>query len=346
MKLGVKIALIVISLFLTAVVIAVCVCSSIANRISDTSLPTAEASSWQSMIKDETLLKRVVIPGAHDAGTVGMAWFSETQSRDIADQLACGTRYFDLRIKVKKGEARIYHGPAVSLYLKDILTQVRDFLTENPSEVVILDFQKFAKDDAKDETLALMAEYLDGMCVVNDTEMSDVDFIDTLTIGNARGKCLIFWGAEDGVAEKEDNVFLRNDDNGNRYGSALHSYYKRGWNSYYSSEKYIEKALPAYIDKYKAIDSGLFVLQGQLTDGSFVAGPRYREGCHEKNMNEYVRSLAENVNLEYVNIVMRDYISPDKNCITLRLNLAKGIVKDECVEAFEFMLDTRVKVIA
>ena len=87
---------------------------------------------------------------------------------------------------------------------------------------------------------------------------------------------------------------------------------------------------------------GLFVLQGQLTDGALVYGPRYREACHEKNMNAYIYNLADSDDVQYINIIIRDFISPSKNSYTLRLNLAKGIVKDDCIEAYEKMIATYI----
>ena len=133
MKLGLKITIIVLSCIILAVVITATVGGVIAGRINDKTAPCDSLSSWQSYIKDDALLKSVIIPGSHDAGTAGMPWFSVTQDRNIAEQLACGTRYFDLRIKMKNGECRIYHGPSYSLYLKDILRDIRDFLDANPS---------------------------------------------------------------------------------------------------------------------------------------------------------------------------------------------------------------------
>ncbi len=337
MKKAITVIFIIIALIAVGVVIAISVCVPIANRVNDTSLPAAALSYWQSMIMDDVLLKQVVMPGSHDAGTKDMPWYSKTQSRDIANQLACGTRYFDLRIKMKGGEAKIYHGPAVSSSLKDILNAVNGFLNENNGEVVILDFQKFASDEAKSATLQLLDECLAGKVVENDTELEDLDFIDTLKIGDARGKCLIFWGSNDGTAF-QNHIFLRNDNGGGRLQGCLQSYYTQKWNWYYSSEKYIDKALPAYIDMYKDFGKGLFVLQGQLTDGALVAGPRYREGGHEKNMNAYVASLAESESLQYINIIMRDFVSPNKNGYALMLNVAKGIVKEDAVQLFEQIL--------
>ncbi len=339
MKKGARIAIAVISVFLTAIVIAACVCASIAGRINDDALPSPELSSWQSMIKDDTLLKKVVMPGAHDAGTAGMAWFSETQDRDIGEQLACGTRYFDLRVKEKKGECRIYHGPAYSLYLKDILCDVRDFLNANPTECVILDVHKFGNAGAKPRTVELLDEYLGGMFVTKPADVSELDFVGALTLGDVRGKCLLIWGDNDEYAAQGNHYFLRNDDHGDVETGCLQSFYERSWNWYYSSEKYIKKAIPAYINKYKQSIGGLFVLQAQLTDGCLVIGPRYREGCHESNMNACVLAMGESEDLDCINIVMRDFICPEKNCCTLKLNLDKHIVKDGCAAAYEAMVE-------
>ncbi len=325
---GLKITLILLVCLVVAVVIAAGVCASIAHRVNDATTPAAALSYWQSYIKDDALLRCVATPGSHDAGTAGMPWYSETQDRDIGDQLACGTRYFDLRIKEKKGELRIYHGPAYSLYLKDVLRDVRDFIVANPSEAIILDVHKFGNAEAKTGTVAMLEEYLSGLFLRNQSDKSDLEYISNLTLGEARGKCLLIWGDDDEYVSDDARYFLRNDDGGQIENGCLQSFYTGKWNRNYSSKKYIEKAVPAYIDMYKNSVGGLFVLQSQLTDGSLVCGPRYREGQHEKNMNECIAAFANSENLEYINVVMRDFVSPSKNAITLSLNVAKGLVKD------------------
>ena len=347
MKLGLKIFLIVISLILLAVVIGIAVIVPISKRINDTSKPAKELSFWQSMIKDETPLKSVVMPGSHDAGTAGMAWVGETQSRDIGDQLRCGTRYFDLRVKMVKGELRIYHGPVNGLYFKDVLADVRDFMNENPSETLVLDVHKFGNNEAKPKTVEMLDEYIGDRLLKNDTGKDELEFMEELTLGEARGKCVLIWGDVDAYALSDSRYFLRNDDHGDRNVGCLQSFYNKNWNWYYSSEKYIEKALPAYVNMYKESIGGLFVLQGQLTDGALIAGPRFREGCHEKNMNEYVESLAYDAEtLKYINIIMRDFVSPQKNAITISLNFFKGAVKEDSKDAFFNMVGISEQTIA
>ena len=322
--------LVVLAVVLAAVLLTVSVLIIIANSQNDRSQPTEELSRWMGMIKDETPLKSVVIPGAHDAGTKGLPYLAETQDRDTADMLQCGTRYFDLRVsKTKDGELKIYHGPFKGVTLDSVLAKFAEFLDKNKSEMLILDFQHFdgdAEQDVKTKVKATVP-YL--------TAQGDfVDFVDSLTLGQARGKCLVLWGADSADGE----VFLRrNNDECTLEHTALQSYYVGSMNKKASST-YVKQALPYYIGRYKEDGKGLFVLQGQLTDGLFVFGPRFREATHVKNMNAYVKGLKDSADLGVINIIMRDYVTPYKNCLTLQLNVAKGNVKSDCTEAFELML--------
>lgn len=328
-----KITLISLSVVLATILCTVGVLIIVANSQNDNSEPTQELSQWMSMIKDETLLKKVVIPGAHDAGTKGLSYLAETQDRDTADMLSCGTRYFDLRVsKTKDGELKIYHGPFKGVTLDSVLEQIKQFLQANPTEALILDFQHFdggAEQDTKTKVLALPVVQAQG---------DFVEFVDNLTVGEIRGKCLILWGDDsaDGV------TFLRrNNDEGTIENSALQSYYEGRLNKK-SSKNYIKNALPHYIEMYKQQGKGLFVLQGQLTDGLFIFGPRFREATHNKNMNKYVEGLKDSADLDVINIIMRDYVSPHKNCLTLQLNLTKDNVKPEHTTAFQQMIKDNV----
>ena len=124
-----KVALICVSAVLAAIIIIVSVLIIVANSQNDKREPTTELSNWMGMIENDALLKNVVIPGAHDAGTKGLPWLAETQDRDTAAMLACGTRYFDLRVaKTKDGELKIYHGPFKGVTLDRVLKDITDFL--------------------------------------------------------------------------------------------------------------------------------------------------------------------------------------------------------------------------
>lgn len=323
---------------LIAILLAVCIIAIVANSRNDNTAPTEQLSSWQNMIKDETLVKQMVIPGAHDAGTKGLPFFAATQDRDIGDLLKCGTRYFDLRVSYDNGNYKIYHGPSKGVTLQSVLDSVKTFITANTTEMIILDFQHF-DGDAQQGTIELVESTLNGLLVINDTDKNDVTFIDELTLGQSRGKCLIVWGRETEEILSKNYVFKRNNDDGTRENSVIHSYYTSSLNKK-SSNKYIETALPQYINAYKDCNSGLFVLQGQLTDGAYFRGPHYCEATHTDNMNAYVKNLADSSNLDIINIIMRDYVTPAKNCYTLNLNLNKGNVKTDSEAAYRQMINT------
>lgn len=336
-----KIALIIAASILAAILLAVVICVIIANSKNDNSKPTDELANWMSMIQDDTLLKNIVIPGAHDAGTKGMPYFAETQDRDITDLLNCGTRYLDLRVSQERGELKMYHGPSKGVALESVLSSAKNFVTSNPTETLILDFQHFDEPESQPElqniAIKMVEKQLDGLLVVNNTAKNDVAFIEELTIGEMRGKCLVVWGREESSILAKSYVFKRNNDSGDRTDSTIQSYYT-GFLNKKSSNAYINTALPTYIDKYKTEAKGLFVLQGQLTDGMYIFGPRLREATHTDNMDKYLDSLKSSDDLQYINIVIRDFITPSKNCYTLQLNLTKQTVKADSVTAYEKMI--------
>ena len=95
--------------FALAILLSVIIIAGVANSKNDKTKPVEQLSYWQSMLKDDVLLKKTVIPGAHDAGTKRLPYFAATQDRDTADLLACGTRYLDLRVSHADGKYLIYH---------------------------------------------------------------------------------------------------------------------------------------------------------------------------------------------------------------------------------------------
>lgn len=352
MKKSLKITLVTFLAILGAILIVCIGCSIFAHSKNDKTQPTTEMSSWMNLIRDDAPLKTVAIPGAHDAGTASISYLAETQDRETAELLACGTRYLDLRVAKAGKELKIYHGPFKGVTLQQVMDAVVTFLQENPTETVVLDFQHF-DGDAQQKTLETVELKL-GLCneydealntvVCNDTDKTDVEFVDALTLGECRGKCLILWGGDkaDAFCAEKPYVFKRNDDAGTRENSVLHSYYEGTLNKK-SSSRYVKTALPHYIDLYKQQNSGLFVLQGQLTDGLFVFGPRFREAQHAGNMNKYVESLANSKDLEIINIIIRDFVSPHKNALTINLNAAKGIVRPERAADFDKLIADNTK---
>ena len=337
MKKGGKIALIIICPILIAIFAIGLGLGLNAKKALDNSEATLFLSEWQNYIRDDVLVKNTVIPGSHDAGTESMMWMAETQNRTIAEQLASGSRYFDLRVWKKKDGYFIFHGPIKGANFEPIIDDINGFLTAHPSEFLVLDFQKFKGDSQADVTSMLLAKLGDKL-LKNTTLNSDIDFINNLMVGDARGKCIIVWGDTDTV-ENADFLFWRDNDKGTRAGSALvlHSFYFRKYNTL-ASKDYIKKGLSKYLEMRKEKPDGLFVLQGQLTDPVLVLGPKAIEALHNKNMSEYLYHF--DYSAHQLNIVMRDYIGPRKCFEILVANLAYNNIKPALLADFRANIPT------
>lgn len=333
-----KIAYICIAIVLIAITITAIVCISMAKTVTKESVkPTAFYSQWMGLVDSNTPVKEIAIPGSHDSATYTMSWVAQCQDLTVYEQLTYGIRYLDLRVeKNSDGKLYIFHGSARSdILLSTVLADVKKFIGQYKTETIILDFQHFKGDSQQDVHNMLINTFNYNYDFVNNPSFTvlDHDFITELPLYKAQGKCIIMWGSEDEYLDKS-YIFKRNDDSGNRAYSSLQSYYDGGLHKG-TSGNLIANGLPSYIERYKANPVGLFVLQGQLTDGLYIFGPRFRESQHGGNMNNYVISLNESEDLEFINIIMRDFVDGKKISQILDLNLSKGIIKSASVDAFE-----------
>lgn len=329
MKRSVKITLISVASVLGVVLLFTAIIGIYSSGLKINKNTSAFTENWMADITESTRVKDIVIPGSHDSGTSTLNWLGKTQDADTATQLRTGIRYFDLRVRKKGDMLYIFHGPLTGAEFEPILRGFGAFLVAHPTETVILDFQHFDGQSHDDVAALIKLVLADENLVVRNTEdAGDVDFIEDLTLSDCRGKALVFWGSDDDRNLSEPYLFKRNNDGGNRASSCLQSYYESALNKK-SSAKYIAEGLPSYIAKYKANGKGLFVLQGQLTDGAFIFGPKFRERSHRKNMSDFVAGLAQSEDLKYINIIMRDFSDSEINCEIIRLNLDKNTVKAE-----------------
>lgn len=144
------------------------------------------ARSWMGQLYDSYAfftalpINRVLMPGSHDSGTYALDKSGRTQAWNVAEQLENGIRYFDFRPRVHDSTFYCVHGgsgpdgtadlghysaifspddPANSHF---ILRQIRDFLMDNPKEVVILKFQSYENfgDDDYPHLADLVERYM------------------------------------------------------------------------------------------------------------------------------------------------------------------------------------------
>ena len=336
-----KIALIVLGSFFGLIALLTVILAPIiveGNKVvtRDSAEPNDALTEWMSYISDDAPVTRLAIPGSHDSGCSGMPWYAETQDLNFAEQLARGVRYFDIRVNKKGGDLVIFHGPVNGMDYGELLYQIDEFMNAHPSEFLILDFSHF-KNDSESEVFRLFDEIVSAERVVNDTCMTDSEYLDSLTLGDVRGKCVVFVDPEETEFCCRDYLFFKMGDEveaGQEDLFSLVSPYKKLWNGS-SAKKLTDKILDRYIDTFKGIDSGFFVLQCQLTDNALVFGPRYREGKLIERANDFVRALYDNAeDLPYINIIMRDFVTCEKTALIVGLNIAKGWVSGEKAESF------------
>ena len=284
-----------------------------------------DTADWMRGVRDDAPLRRIAIPGAHDAGTAGMPWYSRTQDADTATLLADGVRYLDLRVALSDGKLRIFHGPSTGVELDGVLQAVAAFLEAHPAECVLLDFQHF-QGGAEQPTLAALTAALSQRIFAAPNPKDKVGCINSLPLSAVRGRAVVFWGSAQDPQLADPRLFPRGNDAGTRPNACLHSFYNESAHTG-ESKALIDTTLPEYLARFASLDSGICVLQGQLTDGWGIRGPRSRENTHAAAMDAFVSSLAGSPNLPAVNVILRDFATADKNAKTIELNRAKGFFK-------------------
>jgi 1-phosphatidylinositol phosphodiesterase len=99
--------------------------------------------NWMGALPDNVSIKDVSIPGTHDAGSRFGGAAAETQTWTITEQLNSGIRYLDIRCRGVGNKFTIHHG---SFYqnqnFDDVTTEVKNFLSNNPKEVVVMRIKK------------------------------------------------------------------------------------------------------------------------------------------------------------------------------------------------------------
>ncbi len=300
-----------------------------------TDLKDYQNSNWMSYIKDDVKLIDIVIPGSHDAGTCSTNYLGRTQGYDIATQLEMGARYFDLRVNKTKDDYYLYHEYFNGENFIDALNHLTTFINTNKEETLILDFQHF-KGESEIDVIKMLEENLvnQDLVIKNNTHLNDLEYISNLTIKDTRGKCIILFGHHEELVEEYDFLFSRNNDSCTKQNQVLNSCYISEYNKM-NSIAYIEEGLPVYYqnikDKiYNEGYKGLFVLQGQLTDGKLIFGPYSKEKTHNKNMSKYIEEIKnDEERLALTNIIMRDFLTTSKCENIITLNYYKNNIKEE-----------------
>lgn len=92
------------------------------------------------------IISYLCLPGSHQSGTYHMekklksipmieGW-SRCQKCDIYDQLMGGIRFLDLRLMDYEGDIWLHHNVVTCIRFKDVLTAVKRFITDYPTEII------------------------------------------------------------------------------------------------------------------------------------------------------------------------------------------------------------------
>lgn len=142
------------------------------------SAPMRTRPDWMSSLADDIRDQRIrdlFIPGTHDSGTyepvspVGESWI-QTQDESFEDQLVDGIRMLDLRIgyypesEEEYDEAfwLVHSSWSTWVKLEELLETVAIFLDSHGDELIFLNFHKFQRFDAGDESVHQVHEKLAG----------------------------------------------------------------------------------------------------------------------------------------------------------------------------------------
>lgn len=164
------------------------------NKTKKKSLHNISLNNWMINLPNETNITQISIPGTHDsgarydpAGGIFTMNTAKTQNLSIDEQLKIGVRFLDIRCKIQRNKFGIYHGPIFqNLIFENVILSIKNFLTANPSECIILSIKKedITDSDTKfDEIFKKYMEDIDNILYKNNNIFP--------LLGQVRGKVIL-----------------------------------------------------------------------------------------------------------------------------------------------------------
>jgi 1-phosphatidylinositol phosphodiesterase len=155
----------------------------------DDGTTTPPTPGWMSTQSDDVLLSALTIPGTHEsaANYEPLAGTAKAQTMTLAEQLAAGVRYFDIRCHDLDDSFLIYHGPVSEQQtFQQVLDTFDAFLDANPTETTIMSIKE--EDAAEGPTQSFEATF-DGYVAAEPDRWILGDTVPAL--GDVRGKIVL-----------------------------------------------------------------------------------------------------------------------------------------------------------
>ena len=169
---------------------------------------SAPISQWMSLLKDETKVCKLSIPGTHDTMT-GMGFYQPvmkylfnltaiSQVSTLEEQMDCGIRFFDIRPVVsidtlanspaEKQILRLSHGISeIDVTFEEAIDQLQSFLQQHPSEFFIVKIQADNGMENQNNWTVLLNKVLSLPKYQN---LFQRNWRPDITVGEMRGKIL------------------------------------------------------------------------------------------------------------------------------------------------------------
>lgn len=148
------------------------------------------SSEWMKHVEDTTKLNELSIPGTHDSGArhsiADVA--GKCQDMSIADQLASGVRFWDIRLKLTNNKLVIVHDFVdQDLSFDNVIDNLVSFIESHDSETVIISI----KEDASPSNSTISFDSALVQQLSNYKEIFSFDDKLPATFGEARGNIYI-----------------------------------------------------------------------------------------------------------------------------------------------------------
>ncbi len=294
--------------------------------------------NWMSFIKDDVRLTKVVMPGAHNAGSYGMNPTACCQNGNLYEQAVCGVRHYCIRLNTdRKGRIILSHGIAKGASLESAFADFARALEECPTEFFILDMREYypqtfgpvtlhSKADPK-QVDKLVAKYLNP----GEYAFCDYNDISKVTMGDIRksGKRYMIVNYIGAYKYSRDceNILPWDKD---IYGM--------------DTEKFVLQ-IPSIFDRYKT--DGLYWFQTQQTPNiGTEIGFKYPLTL-DKRLRPLFPMITEAIEdnpfyLESANIISGDFMTDSqmKCSLVIRLNLPKHNVREDAADEFAALVSS------
>ena len=150
-------------------------------------------TNWMSFIKDDVRLTRLVIPGAHNAGSYGMSAMAECQKDNLFVQFEHGIRQYCLRLNTnRRGEIVLAHGITKGDLFENALKDIKQALDMYPDEFILLDIREYYPQKFGPITLTYKADknkvdaLLEKYIQPEKYAFCDFEHINEVTVGDIR----------------------------------------------------------------------------------------------------------------------------------------------------------------